>query len=335
LRYIGGANSSTNRPLRLLGSTGGATLDSSGSGTISFTSATFGTPGAGTKTLTLTGANTGLNTIAGIIADNSAANKTAVAKSGSGTWQLTGNNTFTSAITITGGTLLVNGAHSGAGAVSATGGGALGTGGTLGGTGAIPGTITISASNTTPGLQGGAVYPGNGGATAGTLNVGSMIWNPLGRYVFAHDATNNQTGGGVNNFLNGTGTLDLENISSGSPFDISLRPIVFSPTTPSPTAYTIATFAGGIAGFNSASNQFFPDQTILAGPGSTLNLFTFSGTTFSGSAAPSAVVSGAVGGTQSIVVTFTPVPEPAFVLAACGLTALVARRRLKRRAVSV
>ena len=66
------------RQLRLLGTTGGATLDAAGAGTVSFTSATFGAPGAGAKTLTLTGSNTGANTVAGVIADNSATKQNSV-----------------------------------------------------------------------------------------------------------------------------------------------------------------------------------------------------------------------------------------------------------------
>jgi autotransporter-associated beta strand protein len=105
LRYIGTTNSSTNRPLQLAGTTGGATLDSSGAGTMSFTSATMGAPGAGAKTLTLTGTNTGVNTLASVVADNSATNTTTVSKTGTGNWQLTGNNTHSGGTTIDNGGL--------------------------------------------------------------------------------------------------------------------------------------------------------------------------------------------------------------------------------------
>src|SRR5205807_282583 len=76
LRYVGATNSSTNRVVNLLGTTGGATLDASGAGTVTFTGNLTAT-GAGSKTLTLTGSNTGANTMGGIIPDNSATNTTA------------------------------------------------------------------------------------------------------------------------------------------------------------------------------------------------------------------------------------------------------------------
>src|SRR6185436_1359464 len=66
LRYIGSANSSSNRALSLAGTTGGGVIDASGAGTLTFT-ANFAAGGAGIKTLTLTGSNTGENTIGGVI----------------------------------------------------------------------------------------------------------------------------------------------------------------------------------------------------------------------------------------------------------------------------
>ena len=77
---------------------------------MAFTSPTLGTPGKGDKTLTLTGTNTGANAIAGVITNNSTVNTTAVTKSGPGTWNLTGANTYTGATQIIDGTLLVNNA---------------------------------------------------------------------------------------------------------------------------------------------------------------------------------------------------------------------------------
>ncbi len=59
---------------------------------------------SGLTTLTLNGANTGTNTIAGVLADNGAA-KLAISKSDGGTWRLTGANTFTGGIAVSGGTL--------------------------------------------------------------------------------------------------------------------------------------------------------------------------------------------------------------------------------------
>src|SRR5205823_10539223 len=97
---------STDRVINLAGTTGGATLDVTGAGTITYTSNLTAT-GAGAKTLTLTGSNTGANTVAGVIPDNSATNTTSLAKTGIGTWVLTGNNTYTGITTLSGGVLSV------------------------------------------------------------------------------------------------------------------------------------------------------------------------------------------------------------------------------------
>ncbi|MEI6637729.1 MAG: autotransporter-associated beta strand repeat-containing protein, partial [Planctomycetota bacterium] len=70
LRYIGAGNT-TDRVFSMAGTTGGATLDASGSGPLVFSSAMTAT-GAGIKTLTLTGSSTAANSIAAIV-DSSAA----------------------------------------------------------------------------------------------------------------------------------------------------------------------------------------------------------------------------------------------------------------------
>jgi len=60
----------------------------------------------GSTVLTLSGSNTNLNTISGIIA-NGAASSVAITKSGVGTWVLTGANTYTGVTTISGGSLQI------------------------------------------------------------------------------------------------------------------------------------------------------------------------------------------------------------------------------------
>jgi fibronectin-binding autotransporter adhesin len=339
LRYIG-AGSSTNRQVGLPGTLAGSggVLDASGTGPVNFTSATMGALGATAKTLTFTGSNAGLNSFAGLIA-NPASTTTTVSKTGPGTWALTnGGSTYSGGTSISGGTLLVNNtsgtAGLGAAAVAVTGTSPLGSGGTLGGTGSISSVVTVSTFPAS-GTSGGAVAPGTvtaGGApVAGTLTTSAnMIWNPVGRFVFLHDANNNTVGSGVNGLLTGTGTaaLDLENVTASAQFDINLKPLTFVAGTPGPTSYTIATFAGGILGKGNTATRF-DDQTILSAGG--VNLFSFSGSMFPGSPAPTAVVVGQAGGQQSIVLTFTPVPEPTFIVAACaGLTGLAVRLRRRK-----
>ena len=103
LQYTGPA-ASTNR-LFTLTQNGGA-LDASGTGAVNFSNTgSMGFGGTTARTLTLTGSNTGPNTLAAIIGDVSTGNATSVTKSGAGTWVLSGANTFTGPTTISAGTL--------------------------------------------------------------------------------------------------------------------------------------------------------------------------------------------------------------------------------------
>ncbi len=115
LQYTGSTPQSTNRAIRINadgagGNAGGATLDASGStpsATLSFTAASspnlfeFG----GSRTLTLTGSNTGSNLFALALSDAGAS--TSVVKSGPGTWVLSGNSSYGGATLIQGGTLRI------------------------------------------------------------------------------------------------------------------------------------------------------------------------------------------------------------------------------------
>ncbi len=101
LEYTGGVQS-TDRVIDLAGTTGGAILDQSGTGLLTFSSNLTAT-GAGAKTFTLQGSTAGTGLIAGVIPDGSGT--TSLAKSGTGTWTLSGANTFGGTTTVTAGTL--------------------------------------------------------------------------------------------------------------------------------------------------------------------------------------------------------------------------------------
>ena len=114
LQYIGASAATTDRQFTL-GTSGGA-IDSSstspsntltwngndGSGHTAVNAVAL--PGSGTRTLTLTGNNTGANTFAMILGD-SGAGATSLAKSGAGRWVLSAANTYSGATTISAGTL--------------------------------------------------------------------------------------------------------------------------------------------------------------------------------------------------------------------------------------
>jgi autotransporter-associated beta strand protein len=166
LRYTGSSNVTINRGFTLSsGAGGGATIESSGSGTLSIDNTialAYGTASQ-TRLLTLGGTNTGANTFSKVIGNNTSA--TSLTKAGTGTWVLGGTNTYTGATTISGGTLLVNGNQS-----AASGAVAVNANGTLGGIGTIGGAVTVNAS--------GTLAPGNRALTtpaAGTLKIANAV----------------------------------------------------------------------------------------------------------------------------------------------------------------
>ncbi|MDR6842178.1 autotransporter-associated beta strand repeat-containing protein [Pseudoxanthomonas sacheonensis] len=105
LRYTGSGDT-TNRLFTL--SAGTTFIESSGTGAVVFTDTgpvTLQTNNAA-RTIALGGTNTGNNTLAGSIG-NAGTGVTTLAKNDSGTWVLTGNNTFTGNTTINDGNLVI------------------------------------------------------------------------------------------------------------------------------------------------------------------------------------------------------------------------------------
>jgi len=179
LTYTGPAVT-CDRVINLAGTTGGAILDQSGTGLLTFSSA-FTATGAGSKTLTLQGSTDGVGEIAGAIVNNTAVHRTSVNKLGSGTWILSGVNTYTGPTTV--------------------------SEGTLGGTGAIVSNVTVAA--------GAALAPG-GLNTIGTLSVGGDVDFADGAqlHVSASDATADLLA--VSGSVTGEGAVVVEADTTGS-----------------------------------------------------------------------------------------------------------------------
>ena len=112
LKYAGSTAQTTDRAIRLSTSGGGGTIDASGSvpsATLTFTRASMPNwwEAPGVRTLTLTGINTGENTLAAGINDLPGATTINVSKEGTGTWVLAGAGNYLGITNINAGVLLV------------------------------------------------------------------------------------------------------------------------------------------------------------------------------------------------------------------------------------
>jgi autotransporter-associated beta strand protein/T5SS/PEP-CTERM-associated repeat protein len=191
LKYIGGSTTS-NRVINQAGSTGGATLDASGSGPLVLTGSV--TSAAGSKTLTLTGTSTSLNTISGTIG-NGSTGVVSLEKSGDGTWALSAANLYSGSTTISGGKLSIAASNNLGAATSAVVLGGASTSGTLAYTG-----------NTASFTRGFTVNAGGGGvetATAGqTLTLSTGTITTAGRFTVSGSGNT-----AITSTISGTGSL--------------------------------------------------------------------------------------------------------------------------------
>lgn len=130
---------------------------------------------AGAATLTVS--QTVNSTYAGLIQDGSGGGALGLVKTGGGALTLGGNNTYTGATAVSGGSLFVNGNHSAAtGAVSVASGAVLGGGGTVGGA------TTIASGGT---LTGGGFGSSGTLTFSGGLNLasGSIVYFDSGDFI--------------------------------------------------------------------------------------------------------------------------------------------------------
>jgi fibronectin-binding autotransporter adhesin len=189
-----GSGDSTDRLFTV--GTGGATLDSSGTGPVNWTNAAaVALSGGGNRTLTLAGANTGNNTLTLDLADPPGADTLALTKSGAGAWIIAGDaNVHEGGTAASAGTLLVNGSIAdGPPATDVT----VASGATLGGTGTIGGAVNVSG--------GGMLAPGAGPEC---LDTGSVTFDAGSNFNVELNGTSVCTD---YDQLNVTGTVTLNN----------------------------------------------------------------------------------------------------------------------------
>lgn len=203
LQYTGGG-ADVDRLFTL--GTGGGTIESSGSGALVLNgTGALGYLGNGPRGLTLTGGEADTNTLAANIADNGGA--TTLTKNGTGTWVLTGTNTYSGGTTIASGLLQVGaGGPSGAlgsgnvvnnGAIDFNLTGTLTVNGAISGTGSVTndgsGTVILAGNNSYNGgttINAGTLQLGNGGGTgslAGGVPIvdnGLLIFDSSGTFSY-------------------------------------------------------------------------------------------------------------------------------------------------------
>jgi autotransporter-associated beta strand protein len=110
-----GSGENTNRVLNVAGRIATVTVEQSGTGLLQFTSDILISGYGADKTIALKGDTAGTGEIAGAIRDphdREGKAKTAVIKSGKGTWVLSGSNTFSGATKVAEGTLALSSAKS-------------------------------------------------------------------------------------------------------------------------------------------------------------------------------------------------------------------------------
>ncbi len=258
------------------------------------------------RTLTLTGSNAGLNTLFPLLA-NGGGLSLGVAKTGTGTWVLTGNNTYSAGTTIGGGTLYAN---NGISTSSATGNGAVtvNSGGTLGGSGFVGGATTVNSGGT---VRGGV----NNGGTVDDLTVANNV-TVNGGGQFGADLANLASGPGTytRDRLIVDGASRSLNFVTTTAFNIAL---LNDAGLTNGGAYTL-TIAAVTNGATITEGGGTPDFAYLTD-------FTLSSVNFSGFNSVSLVVNG-----TNLDLTFTPVPEPGTVFAV-GAVGLAAAGWLRRR----
>lgn len=103
-----GTGETTDKVLRLMGTTGTVTVGASGSGAVVWQNA-LEIVGLGARTILLNGTSMADNTLMGGIGNATDGGLTSVEKAGAGTWVLEGDNTYTGVTTINGGTLRLEG----------------------------------------------------------------------------------------------------------------------------------------------------------------------------------------------------------------------------------
>ena len=146
-----------------------------------------------------------------------------ITKAGTGVWRLTGANEYKGTTTVNGGTLVVNGTHSGTGLVT------VNSGATLAGTGSLAGAVTVKAGGFIQAgdtvVKGGNTLTVKGKLTVqrnGTVNIPMSMANP------AQPKLNVLVLSGGASFTNAILNLDLQDVEGALDLPVGTQLKVFS-----------------------------------------------------------------------------------------------------------
>lgn len=329
-RYSGAADAATDRAFTINGTSDGhgATIESSGAGTLSFnTPATALGYGSGNQAriLTLGGTNTGVNTFGKTIVNNGVG-ITSLVKSGAGRWVLDQTNTYTGLTTVSGGSLVIAGSGSinNSSAINVAAGAqlvynsstALTRAPSLAGSLATPailsGNGTISAALTLDNL-GDVLSPGN---SPGVQSFGvTQTWNS---FTYAWEVNDWTTAVVGTNFdrIGITGGLSL----SGSTYELDLFSL------------TALNASGNLSNFSEVSRSWTIVSTTTGISGFLSSEWNIDFGGFSAASMPLGTWSlGLANGNNDLLLSYAPVPEPGVIaILVAGLAAAWHLRRKNR-----
>ena len=295
--YISMTGVPTNRWITSIDSATQITINNGASVTAGTNSASFGT--SSPRTLTLTGSNTGANTIAGILQNSTALPTTgtlSLTKSGAGTWVLGGANTYTGATSINAGTLALSGVGTlGTGSALTLGGGNLDLGTTSQTVGAVSVTApagsgdTISNGSLTGTSYAASNTTGNAIISANLLVNGAAGFAKTGAGTVTLSGANTYTG--LTTVTAGTLAYGASNVIATGDVTVNGATAILSLGTNSDSAGTVTLDGGGSitssTGVLTSTTSFEMKSgsvsAILDGSGTPLNKTTSGTVTLSGS----------------------------------------------------
>ena len=157
----------------------------------------------------------------------------------------------------------------------------------------------------------------------GVLSVAGMTWQPGGNLRWQISSALGAGDGITQSRLNGSGALDLTGLSSANPFNVQLVPLGPNNTS------------GAVYDFDNTKSYSWPLATFGSITGFSPSKFNVDSSAF---AASNPLGGGSFGVAQSgntLMLTFTPVPEPGTCLALAAVGLLVGRVVRRRAAGAV